>query len=279
VPFITLTNRDGQALYHYWSWYLRTYARPRTQEGETSIQILFAEVVAHARQAGIPFEIYERDADVDARGQGWAITLHWVLPFLQDLLEPEVYRALDDIQVDPEVGRNDTGNFLFINLATEEARFKIPSNSRKRVGREKMRKLLLDGVKDHVRWNSKLVDIATSDEGATAIFEDGHGANGMMLVGAEGTNSRTREFLCPESYRTYQLPVRFVGVAIGMTTEEVEPLRKLDPLLFQGSHPDTGTFLWVSYILNGMEYFDLLTRLPGVDARSASNKRHCRNAV
>ena len=209
--------------------------------------------LAHGlKKAGIPFEIYERDANVDARGQGWAITLHWVLPHLQKLLEPEVYRALDSIQVDPEVGRNDTGNFLFINLANGEAKFRIPPNGRRRVGREKMRRLLLEGVEEHVRWGKRLVDIGASDESegspVTAAFEDGSRATGSLLVGAEGTNSPTRKFLLPEAYQTYQLPVRFVGVAVNLTAEEVRPLRELDPLLFQGSHPDTGTFLWVSML-------------------------------
>lgn len=208
--------------------------------------------LAHGlKKAGIPFEIYERDIDVDAREQGWAITLHWVLPFLEKLLEPEVYRGLDSIQVDPEVGRNDTGNFLFINLATEEAKFRIPPNGRRRVGREKMRKLLLEGVEEHVRWGKKIVDINVSeseDFAVAAAFDDGSRATASLLVGAEGTNSPTRKFLLPEAYQTYQLPARFVGVAIDLTAEEVKPLRDLDPLLFQGSHPDTGTFLWVSML-------------------------------
>jgi len=206
--------------------------------------------LAHGlKQAGIPFEIYERDTDVDARGQGWAITLHWVLPFLEKMLGPGVYRALNDIQVDPDVGRNDTGNFLFINLANGEVKFRIPPNSRRRVGREKMRRLLLEGVKEHVRWGKRLEDISVSvseDSAVTAAFEDGSRATGSLLVGAEGSNSPTRKFLRPDAYQTYQLPVRFVGVAVDLTAEEVRPLRELDPLLFQGSHPDTGTFLWVS---------------------------------
>ncbi|KAK1987292.1 hypothetical protein LZ30DRAFT_702929 [Colletotrichum cereale] len=46
--------------------------------------------------------------------------------------------------------------------------------------------------------------------------------------------------------RLNQLPLRFAGVTIRMTPREVKPLRAIDPLLFQGSHPDTHTFLWYS---------------------------------
>ena len=33
-----------------------------------------------------------------------------------------------------------------------------------------------------------------------------------------------------------------------MTEDQVAPLRDLDPLLFQGSHPDTGSYMWVSML-------------------------------
>lgn len=204
--------------------------------------------LTYTKQAGIPFQIFERDEDVMSRGQGWAITIHWALPYLRQLLSPETFSLLDDCQVDPEVGRNDTGNFLFINLETLEAKFKIPPNERRRVSREKMRNVLLDGVKEHVQWRKRLVDIQTSADGVTATFEDGTQASGSLVVGAEGSNSRVRKHLRPDAYRNTQLPVRFLGSAVDMTPSEVKPLRDLDPLLFQGCHPTTGTFLWVSML-------------------------------
>ncbi|GAB7364635.1 hypothetical protein MBLNU230_g5438t1 [Neophaeotheca triangularis] len=200
------------------------------------------------KKAGIAFEIYERDEKIDSRGQEWAIMLHWVLPYLQQMLEPAVYAALDEIQVAPQVGQNDTGNFLFLNLETEEVKFKIPPNHRRRAGREKMRRTQLAGVKDRVHWGKRLVDILPSTDGVTAAFEDGSTVSGSLLVGAEGNHSRTRKFLKPETHEAKQLLVRCVGVAADMTCEQVQPLRSLDPLLFQGSHPTTGTFMWVSML-------------------------------
>ncbi|KAF2092634.1 FAD/NAD(P)-binding domain-containing protein [Rhizodiscina lignyota] len=202
------------------------------------------------RKSGIPFEIYERDGSIDSRDQGWAITLHWVLPYLKKLLDQETYEALNSVQVDPEVGRNDTGNFLFINLATEEAKFRIPPNERRRVNREKMRRLLLQGIADRVHWSKTLIDIIkdSSSNDVTAVFEDGSQVTGSLLIGAEGTNSRTRQFLCPGNYINSLLPVRFIGAAVDMTPDQVKPLRDLDPLLFQGCHPDTGSYLWCSML-------------------------------
>lgn len=149
------------------------------------------------------------------------------------------------------MGRNDTGNFLFINAQTLEPKFKIPPNERRRVNREKLRRVLLKGVEEHVHWSKRLVTIdaaTTTLDGITAVFEDGTSVTGALLIGAEGSNSRTRKFLSPDAYRNTQLPVRFVGAAVDMTPAQVKPLRDLDPLLFQGCHPSTGTFIWVSML-------------------------------
>ncbi|TFB07504.1 putative FAD-dependent monooxygenase [Trichoderma ghanense] len=208
--------------------------------------------LAHGlKKADIPFEIYERDETIDARGQGYAITLHWVLRFLHDMLDQETLDAIDGAQVDPEVGRNDNGNFIFLNLETLETKFRIPPNHRRRVNREKLRKVLLRGVADHVRWGKKLADIHVSDDShgdVTAVFADGSSATGRMLVGAEGSNSQTRRFLVPDAYRNHQLPVKMMGASADFTRDQVAPLRRIDPLLFQGCHPDTGVFLWISML-------------------------------
>ncbi|KND92092.1 Tetracycline resistance protein from transposon [Tolypocladium ophioglossoides CBS 100239] len=207
--------------------------------------------LAHGlKKANIPFEIYERDAHIDARPHGWAITLHWALPFLRKLLDEPTLAAIDDVQVDPEVGRNDNGNFLFLNLDTLETKFRIPPNERRRVNREKLRKALLQGVAEHVHWGRRLLDVQLPEdgEGVRAVFDDGTSAEGSVLVGAEGSNSRTRKFLVPDGYHNYQLPVRLIGAALDLSPEEVKPLREIDPLLFQGCHPETGNFLWVSML-------------------------------
>ncbi|KAL2210963.1 putative monooxygenase [Sarocladium strictum] len=205
--------------------------------------------LAHAlKKAGIPFQVYERDANINAREQGWAITIHWALSTLRDVLDESTLVAVDAAQVDPEVGRHDTGNFLFLNLLTLDTKFRIPPNERRRLSREKFRRALYDGVKEHINWGKKLINVETVEDGAGIIahFEDGSSIEGTMLVGAEGANSQTRQCLVPNAYRNRPIPVRFVGVALKMTPEQVKPLRHIDPLLFQGCHPETGNFLWIS---------------------------------
>ncbi|EMT67394.1 hypothetical protein NOF04DRAFT_9914 [Fusarium oxysporum II5] len=206
-------------------------------------------VLAHGlKKLGIPFQIYERDSHISSRGQGWAITLHWVLPFLRELLSEEAFKDVESVQVDPEADRQGLGKFVFINLETLEPKFLIPPGDRRRVNREKLRKVLLKSVSDNVNWNKRLASIEERDDGVVAMFEDGSRAEGSLIVGVEGSNSRTRKFLAPESYRNIRLPVRFTGAALDLTPEQVKPLKDIDPLLFQGCHPETGTFFWFSML-------------------------------
>jgi 2-polyprenyl-6-methoxyphenol hydroxylase-like FAD-dependent oxidoreductase len=137
---------------------------------------------------------------------------------------------------------------VFINLETLEPKFLIPPGDRRRVNREKLRKVLLKSVSDNVNWNKRLASIEERDDGVVAMFEDGSRAEGSLIVGVEGSNSRTRKFLAPESYRNIRLPVRFTGAALDLTPEQVKPLKDIDPLLFQGCHPETGTFFWFSML-------------------------------
>lgn len=192
--------------------------------------------------------MFERDEHISTRGQGWAITLNWALGFLKTLLSEEAFASIEGTQVDPEVGRNDTGNFIFLNLETLETKFRIPPSERRRVNREKLRKVLLQEVSDKVHWSSRLVGIKEAQDGVMAIFEDGSSVEGSIIVGTEGSNSRTRQLVAPEIYRNTQLPVRFTGTAVDFTSEQVRLLRELDPLLFQGCHPRSETFLWVSML-------------------------------
>lgn len=98
-----------------------------------------------------------------------------------------------------------------------------------------------------MHWGQKLEDIRIQQDCTVNVtFHGGHSTTGSVLVGAEGTNSRTRQFLCPETYKNHELDVKLIGAGVTMTPAQATPLRAIDPLLFQGCHPTTNNFLWVS---------------------------------
>ncbi|KAJ5533719.1 hypothetical protein N7494_010271 [Penicillium frequentans] len=202
------------------------------------------------KQKNIPFEIYERDETPDARGQGWAITLHWALEHMFKMLPAETLARIQDVQVDQDVAQNDNGNFLFINLETGESKFRIPPSRRWRVNREKMRKALLQGIEEHVHWGRRVVGLHVPQEKVKVqlVFEDDTTVTGRMIVGVEGSRSMVRQILRPDAFDNTLLPIRFTGVAVDLTPAEIKPLREMDPLLFQGCHPPTGAFFWFSML-------------------------------
>ncbi|KAF2488549.1 monooxygenase-like protein [Lophium mytilinum] len=202
------------------------------------------------KKASIPFQIYERDPSLATSDGGWGITVHWALTALESCLPPDLFARLKDIQVDPQQGIKDTGRFLFLDLATAEPRYVIPPSKRMRINRKKLRALLTEGLEKEIHWGKNFASFdSISNDEVIVKFEDGTEARGSLLVGADGSSSRTRRALMgAEEAKLYQLPVRFMGVTVRMTPEEVKPLREIDPLLFQGCLPATGAYLWFSML-------------------------------
>jgi len=53
---------------------------------------------------------------------------------------------LVEVQVDPEAGKEDRGNFLFLNAETGDIQYRIPPSQRLRLNRESFRMLLMEGL-------------------------------------------------------------------------------------------------------------------------------------
>ncbi|KAL2836317.1 hypothetical protein BJY01DRAFT_59267 [Aspergillus pseudoustus] len=221
-------------------------------------------ILGHSlKQKNIPFHIYERDPAPTTRQQGWALTLHWALQYLPSLLPASVLSAIEAVQVDPVVAANDKGNFLFLNAATGEVKWRIPPNKRWRVNRERLRGVLAEGLEGDIEWGVRVEGLRyVEEEGGKKRpklvlrqrgnnKEDGkeeESTPATLVVGMEGSRSSIRRFLCPDDYTNKQLPIRFTGVAVDLTADQVAPLRAMDPLLFQGCHPETGVYFWFSMI-------------------------------
>ncbi|KAJ6588010.1 FAD binding domain-containing protein [Mycena capillaripes] len=200
---------------------------------------------------GVPFAVFERNPSPSSRDGGWGITIHWALSALQQCLPPALFAAVDSVQVDPAQGRSDTGRFMFLDIATTQVLYSIPPAPRRRVSRVRLHRLLAQGLEDHVRWGKAFVGFVedTDGGGVTAEFADGSRERGCMLIGADGSASRVRGLLVGEEEgRLQPVGANFVGVTVRLGEEEVVPLREIDPLLFQGSHPDTGYFMWFSIL-------------------------------
>ncbi|ORY57692.1 FAD/NAD(P)-binding domain-containing protein, partial [Leucosporidium creatinivorum] len=215
---------------------------------------------------GIPNTVYERDPDQGGRTQGFAITLHWILNAIEQMLPKELFDQLDNVQVDPFLAQ-DKGNFLVLDGRDLGVLYKIPpSKKRVRANRTKLRALLLQGL--NVEYEKKFERFETIEGGGVrAHFADGTIAEGTLLVGTDGNNSRVRQGLFkddPSAAKISSIPIVTHGVVQRYTPEQVAPLRELDPLLFQAIHPELGHFLCkprysIQEIDPAGKYVDILT--------------------
>lgn len=109
----------------------------------------------YLQQNAIPFQIFDQDAAIDARGGGWGLTLHWSLPALRELLPQHILDRFPETFVNKEASaRGDTGRFQFFDLKTGAALYNVPSSERIRVSRARLRELLATGVDVQVSHNS-----------------------------------------------------------------------------------------------------------------------------
>lgn len=104
----------------------------------------------HLRGAGVPFLVFERDADLATRGMGWGLTLHWSLPALRSLLPDELVARLPETYVDRRaVEEGLVSTFPFYDLSSGQlvaATPKAGEDARIRVTRDTFRGLLGTGV-------------------------------------------------------------------------------------------------------------------------------------
>lgn len=73
-----------------------------------------------------------------------------------------------------------------------------------------------------IHFSKRLKDLEQDDESVTAYFKDGTEATGSLLIGADGTRSRTREIIFPHEYLRYNGKWAVFGMAEEGTLGEAE---------------------------------------------------------
>ncbi|KAA8907560.1 monooxygenase-like protein [Sphaerosporella brunnea] len=207
---------------------------------------IIGTILAHSLRANnIPFTLYERDAHISSRGQGWGISFHWALPTLLTLLPRHLHPLLHQSAIYP--GPADVG-ITCVDARTLERRYNIPPQRRLNVRREQLRRLLLAELP--VRWGKRVVSVHKDSESRVrAVFSDGSSACGTFLVGADGAGSMVRSLLLPDpkAGRLMQLPVRGVGFSLELPRWRVEPLLKAGGVIWMAVC-EGGTYLWFSVL-------------------------------
>lgn len=154
-------------------------------------------------RAGFDVQIYERDAALDARRQGYRITVdqHGTAALKQCLP-----RHLFELVVATASVPEDVGYFRFTNQALGEIfklTFKrdsqaVESQMLGQVDRGTLRAILLSGLEERVHFGKAAVRVETDADGATLHFADGSSARADVVVGGDGLHSELRKQLLPD---------------------------------------------------------------------------------
>jgi len=163
------------------------------------------------RRAGQDARVYERSADQGAQPVSYGIHLDADgLRALHDSLPTDNWKRIDAAGVpapliirfhDPHRGVLATVDKRFPEHATD------PVTKRRAISRGKLRDALLHGTQDGVaaeplvHWGKTFTRYELHDDGVRAFFDDGTHADGDILIGADGSNSRVRHQRLPDLRR------------------------------------------------------------------------------
>lgn len=178
---------------------------------------------------GIPFTLYERDTDFNARSQGYGLTLQQASKAIEGLgifsLEEGVIstRHLVHTTAGKIIGEWGIRKWIQSDAKTS------PKRSNVHIARQSLRLALLEQLGGHeaIQWGHQLVDFAACEgEGVDLSFQvngEMKSAKADLVVGADGIRSAVRRLLIGED----STPLRYLGciVILGIC-----PLKALEGL-------------------------------------------------
>ncbi|KAL1796770.1 hypothetical protein ACET3X_005310 [Alternaria dauci] len=164
----------------------------------------------------IPFLVFERDASIVFRAQGYRLRLSpQGLEAIEQVLGPASFQKFYDAcgktagagfaAIDPLTGETLGGNDPSVrNEPLESKDGKVVG-----ISRGDMRKLFMDGLEDNVRWNHHVTSYERTANGVRLIFANGSKSEeGSMLVGGEGVKSAVGAQLANGAIKVYDLGSR-----------------------------------------------------------------------
>ncbi|OAK96986.1 FAD/NAD(P)-binding domain-containing protein [Phaeosphaeriaceae sp. SRC1lsM3a] len=167
------------------------------------------------RRSNIPFLLFERDASIVFRAQGYRLRLSAIgLDSIESVLGPEGFKKFYDA-----CGKTGGAGFSAIDPLTGETLEKHPSVTNEPltsrgglvlgISRGDMRALFMEGSEDRVRWSSHITGYERTSDGVRLIFADGSKSEeGSMLVGGEGVKSAVAKQLSNGAIKVYDLGAR-----------------------------------------------------------------------
>ena len=165
-------------------------------------------------RSNIPFQVFERDASLSFRGQGYRLRLsNEGLDAIESVLDPAGWQKFYD-----HCGKTGGGGFQHLDAITgkllEEQRT-VSENLGSREGkilgiaRGEMRNLFMEGCEEFVYFNKQVNGYELTDDGVRAIFSDGtKSIEGSLLVAGEGIKSMVAKQVSGGRLKIYDMGAR-----------------------------------------------------------------------
>ncbi|KAJ9613071.1 hypothetical protein H2200_003012 [Cladophialophora chaetospira] len=165
-------------------------------------------------RSNIPFQVFERDATLSFRGQGYRLRLsNEGLNAIESVLDPAAFQKFYD-----RCGKTAGAGFAHFDAVTGELLEQtrtvgemLGSRDGKVVGiaRGDMRALFMEGCEEFVHFNKHVKGYELTDDGVRAIFADGTKSDeGSLLVGGEGIKSRVAKQVSGGKLKVYDTGAR-----------------------------------------------------------------------
>ncbi|ETS78147.1 hypothetical protein PFICI_10209 [Pestalotiopsis fici W106-1] len=165
------------------------------------------------KRSKIPFQIFERDASLNFRGQGYRLRLsNEGLDAIESVLDAAAWKRFWD-----HCGQTGGSGFSGFNAITGELTESatggesLGSRDGKIVGiaRGDMRRLFMEGVEDQVHFNKHVQSYELVEDGVRAVFNDGSkSVVGSLLVGGEGIKSTVAKQVSGGRLKVYDTGAR-----------------------------------------------------------------------
>jgi len=181
--------------------------KPILISGAGLAALLFARSLLRAK---IPFRIFERDASLKFRGQGYRLRLSTEgLDAIESVLEPSAWNQFFD-----RCGKTGGQGFAAFNAVTGEETERneaLDSRGGKTIGisRGDMRGLFFEGCEEFIEWSRNVRGYEETATGVRVVFGDGSKSEeGSMLVGGEGINSHVAKQLSGGKLKVFDTGAR-----------------------------------------------------------------------